>query len=63
MLPSAYGWCGQCGYTGRVRGPRQAACKQWIWHRWLERCVDLHEVPLVVPLPPEMPGNQGDSGQ
>lgn len=41
-LPAAWGWCGRCGYTGRVKGPRQAKCgERFGWHVWLERCADL----------------------
>lgn len=40
-VPALYGHCGECGYTGRVKGPRQAKCGQWIWHEWLEKCADL----------------------
>jgi len=39
-------WCGYCGYTGRVEGPRQKACKQWIWHGWLKHCAEL-ELPWI----------------
>lgn len=36
-------WCGYCGYTGRVLGPRMARCPERDgWHRWLRRCVDRH---------------------
>lgn len=40
------GWshCAACGYTGRVKGPRQAACDEWIWHAWLEHCAELETV-------------------
>jgi hypothetical protein len=37
---SGWAWCGHCGYTGRCKGPRQAACRQDSWHAWLEQCVD-----------------------
>lgn len=40
---SGWSWCGYCGYTGRVLGPRQARCPERDgWHRWLERCEDLN---------------------
>ena len=29
-------WCGYCGFTGRVLGPRQASCpERHGWHGWL----------------------------
>lgn len=40
---SGFAYCGDCGYTGRVKGPRQTRCPQWMWHAWLERCVELLE--------------------
>lgn len=41
-----YCWCGYCGYTGRVLGPVQASCPERNgFHRWLERCVELHHLP------------------
>lgn len=44
-------WCGYCGYTGRVKGPRQASCPERNgWHRWLEKLYDLtHEMLLALP--------------
>jgi hypothetical protein len=42
---TGWSWCGYCGYTGRCKGPRQAACPERNgWHRWLEQCVELHEL-------------------
>lgn len=41
---TGWSWCGFCGYTGRCKGPRQAKCKQWIWHGWLEKCAELERV-------------------
>lgn len=39
---TGWSWCGHCGYTGRVAGPRQAHCPyRHDWHRWLARQVDL----------------------
>jgi hypothetical protein len=39
-------WCGYCGYTGRMLGPRQAACpERHGWHRWLEHCAE-RELPI-----------------
>lgn len=39
-------WCGYCGYTGRVLGPRQASCpERHGWHCWLEWNAEL-EIPM-----------------
>lgn len=38
---SGWSYCGACGYTGRVLGPRQAACSQWIWHAHLDRLAEM----------------------
>ncbi len=40
---TGYSWCGECGYTGRVVGPRQARCGQQAWHAWLRKHFDLGE--------------------
>jgi len=41
LLPAAYGHCGLCGYTGRVKGLRQRVCLEKNgWHKWLEKCAD-----------------------
>lgn len=41
ILPAIWGHCGLCGYTGRVKGPRQAKCgEKHGWHVWLEKCAD-----------------------
>lgn len=43
-LLTGWSWCGYCGYTGRVIGPRQASCpERHGWHRWLAQNAD-HEV-------------------
>lgn len=47
---TGYSWCGECGYTGRVAGPRQAKCGQQGWHAWLRKGYDLtHEMLLALP--------------
>lgn len=45
-LITGWSWCGYCGYTGRVLGPRQASCpERHGWHRWLEQQADLLDIP------------------
>lgn len=41
-------WCGYCGYTGRVLGPRQAACpERHGWHAWLAKNADWETIALT----------------
>jgi hypothetical protein len=42
---TGWSWCGYCGFTGRVEGPRQARCpERHGWHCWLKRCADIESL-------------------
>jgi hypothetical protein len=40
--PTGRAWCGYCGFTGLMAGPRQLSCPERNgWHRYLARWAEL----------------------